>query len=162
MENEKADARRDGRTCFVKPNFQARTGTGKKQYRDSFPATSFLLPLAMLTCCETGSDVHTLIKEIAIRRVEHRSEIHSNESQHLVEGPDVACLRRRFSFCFTAGTFIPHAPSCLQATSDASGHPTAPFARSGAFVSALYRGVSQVRGTGRSERGREWSRGRGR
>ena len=38
------------------------------------------------------------IKELAIRRVEHRSETHSNESQHLVEGTEVARLRRRFSF----------------------------------------------------------------
>ena len=41
-----------------------------------------------------GSDVHTLIKELATRRVEHRSETHSNESQHLAEGTEVARLRR--------------------------------------------------------------------
>ena len=52
----------------------------------------------MSTCCEVGSDVHALIKELAMRRVEHRSETHSNESQHLVEGTEVARLRRRFSF----------------------------------------------------------------
>ena len=49
--------------------------------------------------CEVGSDVYALMKELAIRRVEHRSEIHSiNDSQHLAEGAEVARLRRRFSF----------------------------------------------------------------
>ena len=52
----------------------------------------------MPTCGEVCSDVHALIKELAIRRVEHRSETHSNESQHLAEGAEVAHLRRRFSF----------------------------------------------------------------
>ena len=70
----------------------------KNKYRDSFPATYSLLPLAMSTCDELGSDVHALIKELAIRRVEHRSETHSNESQHLAEGTEVARLRWRFFF----------------------------------------------------------------
>ena len=52
----------------------------------------------MSTCGGVGSDVHALIKELAIRRAQHRSETHSNESQHLAEGTGVACLRRRFSF----------------------------------------------------------------
>ena len=52
----------------------------------------------MLTCGDVGSDVHALIKELAIRRVQHRSETHSNESQHLAEGTEGARLRRRFSF----------------------------------------------------------------
>ena len=52
----------------------------------------------MSTCGEVGSDVHALIKDLAIRRIEHRSETHSNESQHLAEGTEVARLRRRFSF----------------------------------------------------------------
>ena len=69
----------------------------KNKYRGSFPATYSLLPLAMSTCGKVGSDVHALIKEVAIRRVEHRSEIHSNEYQHLAEGTEVARLRRRFS-----------------------------------------------------------------
>ena len=56
------------------------------------------LPLAMSTCGDVGSDVHALIKELAIRRVQHRSETNSNESQHLAEGTEVARLRRRFSF----------------------------------------------------------------
>ena len=52
----------------------------------------------MSTCGEVGSDLHALIKELAIRRVQHRSETHSNESQHLAEGTEVARLRRRLSF----------------------------------------------------------------
>ena len=42
--------------------------------------------------------MHALIKELAIRRIEHRSKIYSNESKHLTEGTEVARLRRRFSF----------------------------------------------------------------
>ena len=52
----------------------------------------------MSTCGEAGSDVHALIKELAIRRVEHRSKTHSNGSQHLAEGTEGARFRRRFSF----------------------------------------------------------------
>ena len=69
----------------------------KNKYRGSCPATYSLLPLAMSICGDVGSDVHALIKELAIRRVQHRSET-SNESQHLVEGTEVARLRRRFFF----------------------------------------------------------------
>ena len=70
----------------------------KNKYRGSFPATYSLLPLAMSTCGDVGSDVHALIKELAIRRVQHRSETYSNQSQHPAEGTEVARLRRRFSF----------------------------------------------------------------
>ena len=70
----------------------------KNKYRGSFPATNSLLPLAMSTCGDVGSDVHALIKELAIRRVQHRSETYFNESQHVAEGTEVAPLRRRFSF----------------------------------------------------------------
>ena len=70
----------------------------KNKYWGSFPVTYSLPPLAMSTCGKVGSDVHALIKELAIRRVDHRSETHSNESQHLAEGTEVARLRRRFSF----------------------------------------------------------------
>ena len=52
----------------------------KNKYRGSFPATYSLHPLAMSTCGDVGSDVHALIKELAIRRVQHRSETYSNES----------------------------------------------------------------------------------
>ena len=57
-----------------------------------------LVPLAMPTCGEVDSDVHTRIKDLAIRRVERRAGIHSNETQHLAEGTEVARLWRRFSF----------------------------------------------------------------
>ena len=70
----------------------------KNKYRGSFPATYSLLLLAMSTCGDVGSDVHALIKELAIRRVQHRSETYFNDSQHLAEGTEVARLRRRFSF----------------------------------------------------------------
>ena len=66
----------------------------KNKYRSSFPATFSLPPLAMSTFGEVGPDVHALIKELAIRRVEHRSETHSNESPHLAEGAEAARLRR--------------------------------------------------------------------
>ena len=70
----------------------------KNKYRGSFPATYTLLPLAMSTCGDVGSDAHALMKELAIRRVQHRSETYYNESQHLAEETEVARLRRRFSF----------------------------------------------------------------
>ena len=63
-----------------------------------FPAAYSLLPLAMSTCGDVGSDVHAPIKKLAIRRVQHRTETYSNESQHLAEGTEVARLRQRFSF----------------------------------------------------------------
>ena len=65
----------------------------KNKYRGSFPAIYSLLPLAMSTCGDVGSDVHALIKELAIRRVEQRSETYFNGSQHLAEGAEVARLR---------------------------------------------------------------------
>ena len=37
----------------------------KNKYRGSFPATYSLLPLALSTCGDVGSDVHALIKELA-------------------------------------------------------------------------------------------------
>ena len=52
----------------------------------------------MSTCGDVGSNVHAFIKELAIGRVQHRSETYSNESQYLAEGTEVARLRRRFSF----------------------------------------------------------------
>ena len=66
----------------------------KNKYRGSFPATYSVLLLALSTCGEVGSDVHAFIKELAISRVQHRSETHSNESQHLAEGTEVARLWR--------------------------------------------------------------------
>ena len=96
----------------------------------------------MSTCGDVGSDVHALIKELAIRRVQHRSETYSNESQHLAEGTEVACLRRRLSFVLQqalsfrtrhhlcrqgvalASTRRPHSqgPASVQAHRDVNGH----------------------------------------
>ena len=70
----------------------------KNKYQGSFPTTYSLLSLAMSTCGEVGSDMHALIKELAIGRIEHRSETRSNEPQHLEEGAEVARLWRRLSF----------------------------------------------------------------
>ena len=93
----------------------------KNKYWGSFPATYSFLPLAMSTCGEFGSDVHTLIKELAIRRVEHRSETHSNESQHLAEGTEVAHLRWRFAFVLQqALSFHPRHHLCRQGMALAS------------------------------------------
>ena len=90
--------RMTGPDCVVMCNLiNTHTHTHNK-YRGSFPATYSLLFLAMSTCGDVGSDVHALIKELAIRRVQHRSETYSNDSQHLAEGTEVARLRRRFSF----------------------------------------------------------------
>ena len=80
-------------------NTHTNTHTHKKnKYRGSFPAIYSLLPLATSTCGDVGSDVNALIKELAIRWVQLRSETYSNESQHLAEGTEVTCLRRRFCF----------------------------------------------------------------
>ena len=49
----------------------------KNKYRGSFPATYSLLSLAMSFCGEIGLGMHALIKELAIRWVEHRLETHS-------------------------------------------------------------------------------------
>ena len=93
----------------------------KNKYRGSFPTTYSLLPLAMSTCGDVGLDVHALIKELAIRRVQHRSETHSNESRHLAEGTNVARLRRRFSFVLQqALSFRTHHHLCRQAMALAS------------------------------------------
>ena len=133
----------------------------KNKYRGSFPATYSFLPLAMSTCGDVGSDVHALIEELAIRRVQQRSETHSSESQHLAEGTEVARLRRRFSFVLQeALSFRTRHHLCRQGVALASARQPR-CARPGVCTSASYRGGNQVRETGRSERGRgrDWSRG---
>ena len=52
----------------------------------------------MSTCGDVGSDVHALIKELAIKRVERNPGVHVEEARHLAEGTEIARLRRRFSF----------------------------------------------------------------
>ena len=100
----------------------------KTKYRGSFPASYSLLPLAMSTCGEVGSDVHALIKELATRRVEHRSETRSNESQYLAEGTEVARLRRRFSFVLQQALSSVRVPISAD-RGGACKHPTATFAQ---------------------------------
>ena len=89
----------------------------KNKHRGSFPATYSLLPLAMSTRGEVGSDVHALMKEllIAIRRVEHRSETHSNESQHQISGggDESSTSSAAILFYFTASSLVPYASKSL-------------------------------------------------
>ena len=54
------------------------------KYRDSFPTTHSLFSLAMSTCDDASPDVHTLVKNLAIKRVDQRSV-----DQHLAEGTEV-------------------------------------------------------------------------
>ena len=96
----------------------------KNKYRGSFPATYSLLSLAMPTCGKVGSDVYALIKELAIRQVQHRSETRSNGSQHLAEATEVARLRRRFSFVLQqALSFRTRHHLCRQGVALASTRP---------------------------------------
>ena len=62
----------------------------QNKFRGPFPATYSLFTFAMSKCGEVGSDVHAFIKELTIRRVEHRLKIHSDKSQHLTEKTGVA------------------------------------------------------------------------
>ena len=69
----------------------------KNKYRGSFAATYSSLPLTISTCGELGPDVHALIKELAHRRVNYSSELHSEESRKLAEGAEVARLQQALS-----------------------------------------------------------------
>ena len=93
----------------------------------------------MSTCGDVGSDVYALIKELAIRRVQHRSGTHSNESQYLAEGTEVARLRRRFSFVLQqAPSFRTRHHLCRQGVVLASTRQ--PHSQSPASVQAHYTG----------------------
>ena len=46
MENEQADAGRDGRTCLARPNSQARPGIGKYQFSLLFSCAIIVLSKA--------------------------------------------------------------------------------------------------------------------
>ena len=78
----------------MQENISSVESNGKNRYRGLFPATYSRFPLDTLTCGELGSDVHVPIKELTIRRVEHRLEIYSNECQHLAQGAEEARLRQ--------------------------------------------------------------------
>ena len=136
-----------GPDCAVMCNFLVNTHTHTHTH-----ATYSLLPLAMSTCGEVGSDGHALIKELVIRRVEHRSETHSNESQHLAEETEIARLGRRFSFVLQQSLlFRTRHHLCRQGVALASTRQLL-IARPGVCTRASYRGGNRVRGTGRSER----------
>ena len=97
------------------------------KYRGSFPATYSLLPLAMSTCGEVSPDVHALYKELAIRRVEHSSEVHTEESRRLAEGVEIARLRRRFSFVLQqALSFRTRHHLCRQGVTLGDSHQVCP------------------------------------
>ena len=49
--------------------------------------------------------MHALIKELVIKGVKHRSEVHFSQSQHLLERTEVARLRRRFTFVLQQAFF---------------------------------------------------------
>ena len=140
--------------CYVGRHLADAVERKKNKYRGSFPATYSLLPLAMSTCGEVGSDVHALIKELAIRRVQHGSETHSNECQHLAEGTDVARLRRRFSFVLHQTlSFRTRHHLCRQGVALASTRQ--PRSQGPASVQTHRTGGgNRARGSGRSERGR--------
>ena len=104
--------------------------------------------------------MHALTEELAIRRVEYRSEKRASGG-----GNGTSTSSATMLFCFAAGTFIPHATSSPRAGSDPYRHPTAPFAWSSDCTSSTYRGGGRgltngkgrsgtVMGTGR-ERGRK-------
>ena len=103
----------------------------------------------MSTCGEAGSDVHALIKEPVIRRVEHMSEIHSKESPHLAEGMEVARLRQQFSICLTADPFISHALPSLQ-TGVALARTRQLRSQGPVSTRASYRGVTRSEGRKRA------------
>ena len=146
--------------CHVGKHLADAVEREKNKYRGSFPATYSLLPLAMSTSGDVGSDVHAIIKELAIRRVQHRSETYSNGSQHLVEWTESSTYSAAILFCFTADTLIPHVSPSRQTGGGACEHPTAPFARPGVCTNASYRVVTGSEGQeGANGRGRDWSRG---
>ena len=64
----------------------------------------------MSMCGEADPDVHAFIKELATRRAEQRSKIHSNESRHLAEEVELVRPRWRFvlfySRCFHSASDI--------------------------------------------------------
>ena len=134
----------------------------KNKYRGSFPASYSLLPLAMSICGDVGSDLHALIKELAIRRVQRRSETYSNESQHLAEGTEVARLRWRFYFVLQqALSFRTRHHLYRQGVALASTRHSHSQGPASVQAHRTERGGNRVRGAGRSERGRgrDWSRG---
>ena len=135
--------------------------------------TYSLLSLAMSTYGEADSDVHALVKKLAIRRVEHRSKIHSDESHHIAEGNGSSTSSAAILFSFQQtlpfhtrhhlgkqGVALEGAPDssvrkarCLLCTEGKPG----PRGRKTLCIEVSNRSEGRE-----SERGQERSRGRGR
>ncbi|CAM9926071.1 unnamed protein product [Ascophyllum nodosum] len=100
----------------------------------------------MLTCGEAGSVVHVRTKELAIRRVEHKSLVGDKLKRvpALTGGNESITPSAANLLCFTAGIFIPLASSSLWTGSNACGHPTTSFARLDICTRELYRGGYRV------------------
>ena len=124
------------------------------RYRGSFPAAYSLFLLAMSTCGKAGPDVRALIKELVIRHIEHRSEMHSER------GPRI--WRKEWKERVSGGRFplfySTHCHSVRETISserwgDACRQPVALVARCGASASMLYREEIKTQGAVRMERG---------
>ena len=61
VENERADAGRDGRTCLARPNSRARTGTGKYSFSPVQLTTRRIDKPCTVDAYSVTSDDHTYI-----------------------------------------------------------------------------------------------------
>ena len=87
-----------------------RTHAHTNKYRGSFPATYSLLPLAMSPCGEVGSDVHALIKELAINQTGRAQVGDTLLRVPTSGGRDGSSTSSAVIFLsLPAGTFTPHA-----------------------------------------------------
>ena len=145
----------------VKKHLADAVGRKKNKYRDSFPATYSLLPLDMSTCSEVGSRA---CPHQGAHHQTSRTQVGDTLQQVSTSGgrEESSTSSAALLFCFTAGTFVPHALPSLQTGGVACEHPTARFARLGVCTHASFREDNRIRGMGRSERGwgRDRSRGR--
>ena len=95
--------------------------------------------------------MHALIKELAIRRVQHRSETYSNGSQHLAEGTKVARLRGDSPLFYSR-----HSHSARVTISADMGWrlraPDGPIRKARRRYQRIVPGGNRIRGAGRSER----------
>ena len=124
----------------------------KTKYGGSFLATCSLPPFDVLMGHEVDSEGHALIKELAIRWVENRSETYSNRS---------STSSAAVIFYLTASSCIPHASPSLQRGGGTYEHPTAPFTRPRVCTRTSYQGGNRVRGPERSKRDRGRDRRQG-
>ena len=136
-----ADHAPDWQLCILQGMVEARTFHVKKTHTTH---TFLSLCRRVVRLAQTCMP----LSRIAIRRVEHKLEIHSNESRHLAEGTEVARLRRRFSFVlqqvFSSRMRRRRFSFVLQTGGGACEHPTASFARPGVCTRASYREDNRV------------------